>query len=273
MSETVYSSHAELQHPSRFFADAWRDLRHSPSVAWQLFRSNVQARHRRAWLGYLWLLLPTLGTALVWMYVHSRQIVAIRATGVPYAVYALSGIIFWQVFSESLLSPLQQLTTNRQLVTRSRVPHEALILAGVLETLLHCAVRLLILAAVMVAYGVTIGPQVALVPLGVIALLMIGLALGMLAAPIGLLYDDVSRGLTMIAGFWFFLTPVVYPTPSHGLLRFNPVSPLLETTRQWLTSSAPVGRFAAIAGVTLVVLIAAWLLHRLARPHVVERLG
>jgi lipopolysaccharide transport system permease protein len=273
MSETVYSSQAELQHPSRFLAEAWRDLRHAPPVAWQLFRSNVQARHRRAWLGYLWLLLPTIGTTLVWVYVQSRQIVAVRATGLPYTVYALSGIIFWQVFSESLLSPLQQFGSNKPLITRSRVPHEALILAGLLETLFHCAIRLLILIAVVIAFGVTVDAAAVLVPLGVLALALMGLALGLLATPMGLLYDDVGRALTMMTGFWFFLTPVVYPTPARGFLRFNPVSPLLETTRQWLTASAPIRNFAAVTGATIVVLIAAWLLHRLARPHVVARLG
>lgn len=272
-SETVYSSDAELRHPARFFAEAWDELRRSPAVAWRLFRSSVQARHRRAWLGYLWLLLPTLGMTGVWMYVRSRGLVETGATSLPYVVYALSGMILWQVFAESLASPLQQLTASRQLVTRSRVPHEALILAGVFETLLNCAVRLLVLGCIMLTSGVAVGREVVLVPIGVAALVLLGLTLGLFAAPAGLLYDDVGRGLTMLAGFWFFLTPVVYPTRTFGLLRFNPVTPLVETTRQWLTSGAPLGRFVAVTGGAAAALVVAWLFHRLARPHVVARLG
>lgn len=276
MTETVYSSDAELRHPARFFAEAWDELRRSPAVAWRLFRSSVQARHRRAWLGYLWLLLPTLGTTGVWVYVRSRGLIETAetgATGVPYVVYALAGTILWQVFAESLVSPLQQLTASRQLVTRSRVPHEALILAGVFETLLNCAVRLLVLGGVMLTLGVTAGREVVLVPIGVAALVLLGLTLGLFAVPAGLLYDDIGRALTILAGFWFFLTPVVYPTPASGLLRFNPVTPLVETTRQWLTSGAPFGRFAAVTAGAAAALVVAWLIHRLARPHVVARLG
>lgn len=273
MTETVYSSDAELRHPARFFAEAWGELRRSPAVAWRLFRSSVQARHRRAWLGYLWLLLPTLGTTGVWVYVRSRGLIATGATGVPYVVYALSGTILWQVFAESLVSPLQQLSASRQLVTRSRVPHEALILAGVLDTLLNCAVRMLLLGCAMLMTGVAPGAEILLVPIGVAALVLLGLTLGLFAAPAGLLYDDVGRALTLLAGFWFFLTPVVYPTPARGLLRFNPVTPLVETTRQWLTSGAPLGRFFAVTGGVAAALVVAWLIHRLARPHVVARLG
>ncbi len=273
MTETVYSSDAELRHPRRFFAEAWEDLRRSPEVAWRLFRSSMQARHRRAWLGYLWLLLPTLGTTAVWGYVRSRALIATGPISQPYVVYALSGTILWQVFAEALISPLQQLTSNKQLITRSRVSFEAVILAGVFETLLNCAVRLVILGAVMMATGVTAGREVVLLPVGVAALALLGLTLGLFAAPLGLLYDDVSRALTLLAGFWFFLTPVVYPVQSRGLIRFNPVTPLVETTRQWLTSPAPLGDFAVVTWCAAAALGVAWLFHRLARPHVAARLG
>jgi lipopolysaccharide transport system permease protein len=273
MTETVYSAEAELRHPSRFLANARDDLRHAPAVAWRLFRSSVQARHRRARLGYLWLLLPTLGTTAAWVYVRETGLIATGTTGLPYIVHALSGMILWQVFTEALVAPLHQLNVNRQLITRTRVPHEALILAGVFETLLNCAVRLVVLAAAMVAMGVMPGREIVLVPAGIAALALLGSTLGLLVTPAGLLYDDVSRILPMITAFWFFLTPVVYPAAAHGLLRLNPVTPLLETTRRWLTSGAPVGAFATVTTIAAALLVFAWLFERLARPHVAARLG
>jgi lipopolysaccharide transport system permease protein len=88
-----------------------------------------------------------------------------------------------------------------------------------------------------------------------------------------MLYDDVSRAITLVTGFWFFLTPVVYATPSLGILRLNPVTPLLDATRAWLTSGPMAGGFALVAGMTLPALLVAWLFQRVARPHVVARLG
>ena len=274
MTLTVYTSQSELRHPLRFVSGSVRDLLRSPAVAWALFRSNVQARHRRAWLGYLWLLLPTLGTTAVWVYVQSRGLVGIATTSVPYPVYVLSGTILWQVFADALSMPLQQVAAGRQVITRSRVPHEALILAGIYEVLLNCAVRLVVLAAVLIVFDMPIGPAVLLVPLGIAALLLLGVTIGLLATPAGMLYDDVSRALVLISGFWFFLTPVLYRTPSSGLLRFNPVTPLLDTTRAWIIASAPdTNGFALVMIVTVTTLFIAWLFYRLARPHVVARLG
>ncbi|MEP6571900.1 MAG: hypothetical protein ABJD11_04365 [Gemmatimonadota bacterium] len=273
MIDTVYRSESELRRPLRFLGEAIADLRTSPAIAWQLFRSNLRARYRRAWLSYLWLLLPTLGTTLVWVYVQSRQLVGIAPTGIPYPVYVLAGTILWQVFAESLAAPLQQLVAGRMLITRSRVPHEALILAGVFEVLLNCAVRLVVLAAVLVWFGLGAGPTLLLVPIGIGGLALLGLTFGLLVLPAGILYDDVGRAITLLTGFWFFLTPILYRASSQGLLRFNPVTPLLVATRAWLTAERAPSNLAPVMISSFAILIFAWLFQRLARPHVVARLG
>jgi lipopolysaccharide transport system permease protein len=273
MTDTVYSSQAELRNPGRFFSEAVRDLRRAPAVAWHLFLSNVRARHRRTWLGYVWLLLPTLATTAIWTYIQTRRVISIAPTAVPYPVYVLAGTVLWQVFVDALNAPLLQLSTSRQLITRSRVPHEALILAGVYEVLLNCAARLLVLAAALLLFAVPVGPRALLLPVGIAALMLLGLSLGMLIAPAGLLYDDVGRAVALATGFWFFLTPVIYRAPADGLLRLNPVTPLLETTRGWLTSTGTARGFGAVTFAALLTLFAAWLVQRIARPHTVARLG
>ncbi len=274
MTETVYTSEPELRHPGRFLASAKEDLRHTAAVAWHLFRRNLQVHYRRSWLGYAWLLLPSIGTTLVWVYIHSRRIVVIAPTEIPYPVHVLAGMALWQTFVDALNAPLQQFRAGRQLVTRSRVPLEALVLAGVLEAFLNCAARLLVLAALLFAYDVPAGWSVLLAPLGIAALAVLGLAFGVVLAPLGLLYDDVGRAVVVMTGLWFFLTPVVYPAAQDGILRFNPVTPLLDTTRAWLTSSTPAaGGFVLVTASATALLIAGWAFLRLARPHVVERLG
>jgi lipopolysaccharide transport system permease protein len=95
-----------------------------------------------------------------------------------------------------------------------------------------------------------------------------------LVAPVGLLYADVGRAMGMATGFWFFLTPIIYRVPESGLLRLNPVTPLLDTTRAWLTASpAATEGFVFVSVAALILLSFAWFIHRLARPHVVASLG
>lgn len=282
MEEVVYSAESQLRSPARFVADAWADLRVSPRLAWRLFLHTLRASYRRSWLGYLWLLAPPLATTATWVFLNAARVLNVGPTETPYAVYVLSGTMLWQVFADAINSPLQQLSTARAILTRSRVPHEALLLAGVIEVLFNFSVRLLVLLPVLVWFRphLSLTPAALLLaPLGVAALLLLGFALGLLLTPFGLLYQDVSRGLALAVGFWFFLTPVIYPWPSGGraalLAKLNPVAPLLDATRGWLTTgrTAFAREFLFVAALTLPVLLTAWLLQRLARPHIIARLG
>jgi lipopolysaccharide transport system permease protein len=273
MRDIVYSPRSELARPRLFLAAALADLRRSGPVGWCLFTSNLRARYRRAWLSYLWLLLPALGTALLCGFIQSRRIVTIAPTELPYPIFVLAGMILWQTFVEALNGPLQQLSANRQLATRSRVPHEAIILAGLIETLLNAGVRLTVLALVFGLYGRPFVPEMLLIPFGVAALALLGLSFGLLLAPVGTLYDDIVRAISLGATFLMFLTPVLYPLPRGGILRLNPVTPLLDTTRGWLTGHGVGNSFIIVVVAAAALTVIAWLLYRLARPHVFARLA
>lgn len=275
MEEVVYSADSQLRSPGALAAGIRSDLRVAPPVAWHLFLRRLQAGYRQSWLGYLWLLLPPLATAAAWVYLNAARVLDVGSTELPYPVYVLAGTLLWQVFAEALGSPLQQLSSSRAILTRSRIPHEALLLAGAVEVLFNFAVRLLVLAPVALWYGVRAGPGLLLAPLGVASLLLLGFAIGLLLTPVGLLYQDVPRGITLAAGIWFFLTPVIYPPPAAGAAGApNPVAPLLVTTRRWLTGgpAEPAPGFLPVLAVALLCLGVAWLGYRLARPHLVARL-
>lgn len=273
MPEIVYTAEPELRRPGRFLAGAAADLRASGPIGLRIFRSNLRVRYRRSWFGYFWLLLPAIGTAAICAFIQARRIISFAPTDIPYPLFVLAGMVLWQVFVDALNAPLQQLQAGRQLATRSRVPHEAMIVAGLLEVALNAAVRGLVLAAALVLFGMPWAATILLVPLGFAALVTLGLALGLALTPLGLLYDDVGRGIALATSFGFFLTPIVYPLPADSLLRLNPVTPLLETARAWLAGGAAGPGFAATWAVAGLALLLAWLFYRLARPHLTARLG
>lgn len=276
-AETVYSAAAQLRDPVRFADEAGRDLRLASSIGWRLFTANMKIRHRRALLGYAWLVLPAVLMTFIWVFLQRQKLVDVGPVGMSYPVYVLSGMVLWQFFLDMLNAPLNQLNTARIMVARSRVPLEAHLCAGVLEAATGLAVRLLVLAPVLVAFDSLPGATFVYVPLGLAALALLGFALGMLLAPFGLLYDDVGRVVGLATGIWFFLTPIVYRMPEEGLVRMNPVAPLLDSIRGWLTgaqegAAVPAGLVPILAA-TLPLLLAAYILLRLARPHLAARLG
>lgn len=278
MQEAIYSADSQLRAPGRFAAGVRADLRVAPGLAWRLFLHGLRAGYRQSWLGYLWLLLPPAATTLTWVYLNRAGVLSVGETGVPYPVYVLTGTLLWQVFAEALRSPLQQLSSARNILSKSRVPHEAFLLAGLFEVVFNFAVRLAVALPVFLWLGTPPASSALIAPLGVASLLALGFSIGLLLTPAGLLYQDVSRGLSLVVGFWFFLTPVIYPHTERWAASLpgtlNPVTPLLSTTRVWLTRGAapPARAFLPVVLLTSICLGAAWLCYRLARPHLIARL-
>ena len=92
-------------------------------------------------------------------------------------------------------------------------------------------------------------------------------------AVLGLLYSDVSSGLTVGLNLWFLVTPVVYVLPAHYARYFNLNPMTLTTTRNWLLLgvAAPAPGFWLVAGLAGAGVGLGWLAYRLAQPHLVVR--
>lgn len=274
MGQEVNSAAPVVARPRVFLRHAIADLRAAPRGAWHGFVGNLRAGRRRSLFGYLWLLVPAAAAAGLCVYLQSRRLVDVGETGLPYALHVLAGMALWQTLVEAINAPLHQLAMARQLVTRTTVPHEALLLAGLLDVALNAAVRFAALLVALAAFGVMPAPAMFLLfPLGTFALAIMGSAIGVAIAPPGQLYGDFRRVLPLATMFWLFLSPVLYAAPASGWLRLNPVTPLIETARGSIHAPALAPGFIPVTAAWLAALVIAWLFYRVARPHVVERLA
>lgn len=273
MDERAVAAKPELRQWTRFVEDARADARLAFGMSRILLAANVRMRYRRTALGYAWLVLPTAATVVVWTYLQSHRVVAVGHSRIPFAAHILAGAIVWQLLVEAMNVPLQEFDAKRQALRRTMLPLEAVVLAGVFEVFIAGLVRLLVIVPVLVALGVDMHGSMALVPVGLVVAVILGLAIGLVLSPLGMLVDDIGRGLTIVVGAWFLLTPVVYSQASGGIVRWNPATPVVAVTRGWLTGDSSSHGLVVVAVASILVIGAAWLLIRLARPHVVARLG
>ncbi len=276
MKETIYTSQSPLQAPRVFLRAVRDDLRVVYHIGWQLFVRNLKLQVRQSLLGYAWMLLPPLIAGVVWIFLGRAKVLNVQTSGIPYPAFVLAGVFLWQGFVEAINCPLQQLSTARATLAKVRVPHEAFVAAGVGVVVFNSCIRLVVLLAVMLWFRVPFTGTLALAPLGLLALLGLGFALGWLVALLGLLYTDVATALGVALNLWFLVTPIVYSLPggSARWLVLNPVAPLLITTRNWLLAGplAPMPGFWLVAGLAGAAFGINWLAYRLARPHLIARL-
>lgn len=279
LPEVIYTPESQLRHPVQLFRNMFSDIKASRELAWRLFIRNISAMYRQTILGYVWAFLPPIVTTLTFVFLNKQKILSVGETDIPYPVYVMVGTLLWQVFVDALNSPLKLVTSSKAMLVKINFPREALIMAGIYEVLFNFAIRLILLLGVMLWFKITFPITIILAPIGVLALIMLGLMFGVLLTPLGMLYRDIEKGIMIITSMWFFLTPVVYPPPTsfpaNLIAKLNPVSPLLLTTREWLTSGSPdqLSGFLIVACTSILLILMGWILYRISMPHLIARIG
>lgn len=277
--EIVYKPESMLRHPIQLFRLMWRDLLASRELAWRLMVRDISAQYRQSFLGVTWAFLPPIVMAVGFTLAGEANIINIGVTDLPYPAYVMFSATLWQTFVEALNGPVQAVTVAKPMLARVNFPREALILAKVGEVLFNFAIKLILIVGLFIWFRIPVSWTVILAPVALIHLIMLGTLIGTLLSPLGVLYQDVSKGLTLFTGFWLFLTPVVYPVPNDGLFGFlvklNPVTPLIVTIRELATTGLVTDayRFWIVSVITWIGLLLTWIAFRLAMPYVIERVS
>lgn len=277
--EVIYTPESTLRHPIRLFKQMWRDLLASRELAWRLMVRDISAQYRQSFLGIAWAFLPPIILAVGFTLASDANVINIGATDLPYPAYVVFSTALWQTFVEALNGPVLAVTSAKPMLARVNFPGEAIILAKLGEVFFNFAIKLILIVALFLWFRVSVSWTVILAFVALTHLIMLGTFIGILLAPLGALYQDVSKGLTMITGFWLFLTPVLYPVPSQGtfgfLVRLNPVTPILVTTRELATTGivSDPASFWVVTIINIIGLLVSWVIFRLAMPFVIERVS
>jgi lipopolysaccharide transport system permease protein len=258
-----------LAQPVEFFRLVWRDLRRSFPLATELAKRDVRNQYRQSLFGPAAVILVPLVMTAIALGFRRTGILKVDSSGIPYALFVLTGVILWITFLEALNAPIQGLLLGQRLLTRTSAPPEAILLGKLGVWFVNVFIRISILAIAIVWYRISIPVTIVLAPIGLLSLAALGSSVGLLIAPINLLYRDLSWILGSVTTIWFFFSPVYFPAPATGMIgtimQINPVTPILSATRSLMltgTIANPVRSLLIMLG-TCGLLVACWFYSRI----------
>jgi ABC-type polysaccharide/polyol phosphate export permease len=236
-------------------------------LLWQMTRRDLLLRYKQTVMGIGWaVFMPILNTA-VFSVIFMR--VAPLDVGMPYPLFAYSGLVAWNFTASTLRFSVLSLTSNLNLVTKVYFPREAFPFSALLVSLVDTAVAGCVLLGLMAYYGVWPGPTALYLPLVALPHVLLTAALGLLLSMGNLFYRDVKYLFEAGIAIGMFVTSVVYPAQLVGgrlgaLLQLNPMTPIIEAYRDvLLRQTPPAPSFWLAASVSIVAFFGAWLLfHR-----------
>lgn len=224
-------------------------------LAWR----DVKVRYKQTALGIVWVVVQPVATMLVFTLVFGR-IARVPTGEVPYHLFALAGLLPWQLFSSALSDAGNSLVANRDLLTKVYLPRLLIPFAAVLASLVDIGVASLALLVLMAVERMSPGPQIVFLPFFVILALLTTLSIGVWLSALNVRYRDVRYTIPFITQFLLFATPVAYPLsavpePWRTVLAFNPVAAVVEGFRWTLLGTTPVAPIALASSIAALIVL------------------
>jgi lipopolysaccharide transport system permease protein len=217
--------------------ELWRFRELFYTFAWR----NIKLRYKQTALGVLWVLFQPLVSTVIFT-VFFGNFAQIPSQGLPYPVFVLLGLVFWQFFSNSLSQAANSFLENEALVKKVYFPREILPLSTVVTASIDFLIAFVMMIFFFVYYRIVPTPMFILIlPVVTLITVLASGGLGLLLSSINIKYRDVRYILPFFLQLLIFVTPVIYPLtivrPAFQyILALNPMTGVIDTLRSTLNT-------------------------------------
>ncbi|GAA2567535.1 ABC transporter permease [Microbacterium binotii] len=243
---------------------------------WLLSARDLKVRYATSALGYLWSVLDPLVMSAIYWFVFT-QVFGRDVGEQPYIVFLITALLPWVWFNAAVSDFTRAFNKDARLVRSTAIPRSIwvnrIVLSKGVEFL--CSIPVLVLFALF--GGATVGWGLLCFPLAVLLQTALLVGLGLIVAPLCVLWGDLERTTRLILRALFYASPIIYgvadlPGGFREVAAFNPLAGIFTLYRagffpdQWDTLAVVTG-----AIVSLVVLGSGVLVfRRLERPVLKE---
>jgi lipopolysaccharide transport system permease protein len=221
---------------------------------------DIKVRYKQTLMGATWVVIQPLMTMFIFTLIFNK-FARLNTKDIPYPLFAYSGLLLWNFFSNAVTSGTYSLVNNSHLVTKVYFPRFFIPAASVGAGLVDLGIASLLLIPMAFYYGVRAGWTIVLLPLFVLLAAILALGTGMLVSALTVKYRDLRHALPFIMQFWMFASPVIYPTnivPQNWrwILIANPMTGIIEGFRATLTGQEIDWGFVSVSAISGTVLLA-----------------
>ncbi len=208
-----------------------------------LVKRDIASRYKGSLLGKLWPLVHPMGQLLIYTFVFSVVLkikFGASAGTSSFAVYFMTGLIAWSIFSESVSRAPTVILDNPNLVTKVVFPTEILPLNNVFSAFCTQALAFSVLLVASIFYlGGQVHPTLLLLPVLALPLLMFSSGVSWFLASLGVYVRDTRHMVSLALQAGMYATPILYPSSSvpeqyRWILIINPLSGIVDDFRRIL---------------------------------------
>ena len=211
-------------------------------LAYFLVWRDLKVRYKQTAFGAAWAVLQPVALMLVFS-AFLGQIEGIGASAIPYPLFALSGLVPWTLFAQSLSGASNSLVNSQNLISKVYFPRLLLPLSAVASYVVDFLIASVVLVIAMLLFGRVPPATFLWVPILGLFTVVVALAVGLWLAAINVRYRDVKYAIPFLIQLWLFASPVAYssglvPETLRVLFSVNPMTGVIEGFR-WAALGGP----------------------------------
>jgi homopolymeric O-antigen transport system permease protein len=251
-----------------------RPLRYYVDLIVALTHKELKVKYKRSSLGYLWSVANPLALAVVF-FIAFKVVMRIQIQN--YTLFLISGLFPWQWFANSVNSSATVFVVNASLIKKVDFRRETLVIAAVLNDMLHFILSIPVIVVFLFLYGMR--PHLSWF-IGIPALLLVQFALtyglSIAIAAVNLFFRDIERVIYIVTTLLFYVTPIFYsedmiPERFRPFILINPLSVLMISWRNlFIKGVLDFGAIGLSVSYSAAILVIGYLVFRKLRWRFVE---
>ena len=260
------------------FGEIFNELKKNRWLTWQLFKRDFFSLYKQSFIGIPWALIVPIVSVGTFIILNRAGIFEIGAINVPYPIYAILGMAFWQLFATGLINSSNALVKAGSMIVKINFSKKALVIASWAQSIVAFLVQLVLLLVLFIFYQRLPNVNALWIPLAIIPLILLTLGLGFMLSLLNGIMRDIGNMLSMFITFLMFLTPVLYARPTTGMLatvtKYNPLYYLVSGPRELVLSGSirELKGFVISSIISVIVFVACLLVFHLTETRVAERI-
>jgi lipopolysaccharide transport system permease protein len=204
--------HYEVIEPTGNKLVNWKELWHFRELFYFFTWRDIKVKYKQTVLGFLWAILQPIFLVLIFTFFFNRAL-HLPSEGLPYSVFAFSGLLLWNIFSSGVANAGNSMVSNSHIIKKVYFPRLIIPVSAVISALFDFVLSLSVFIVMLLYFQIPVN-FTELVYCWPVAILLtfigtIGFGAGLSALTVK--YRDFRYIIPFLIQALLFLTPVIYP--------------------------------------------------------------
>ena len=191
---------------------------------------DIKVKYKQTFLGFAWAILQPFVLMVIFSVFFGRAL-NVPSDGIPYPLFAFSGLMLWNVFSTGLSGAGNSMVSNANIIKKIYFPRMIIPMSAILVAVFDFFMAFVVYIGLVFYYDYHINWELLYVlPACLLMTIIATLGPGTLIAAMNVKYRDFRYILPFFIQILLFMTPVIYPISMvknypwlQKLLAFNPM--------------------------------------------------